>query len=110
MKLKAWKAAGLALTADLPKQRAGSFDGQADGSALFYRVSPEYFETMGILLAAGRAFTDEDRPGAPWVIMISETPSSACMSLISERIWASIVTWSLRRRRVLAESIVMVAR
>jgi len=32
--LKAWKAAGLALTADLPKQRAGSFDGQADGSLL----------------------------------------------------------------------------
>ena len=32
--LKAWKAAGLALTSDMPKQRAGSFSGQADGSLL----------------------------------------------------------------------------
>ena len=32
--LKAWKAAGLALTTDAPKQRAGSFSGQADGSLL----------------------------------------------------------------------------
>ncbi len=32
--LKAWKAAGLALTGDTPKQRAGSFDGQADDSLL----------------------------------------------------------------------------
>ena len=32
--LKAWKAAGLALTTDMPKQRAGSFSGQADGSLL----------------------------------------------------------------------------
>lgn len=32
--LKAWKEAGLALTTDAPKQRAGSFSGQADGSLL----------------------------------------------------------------------------
>lgn len=32
--LKAWKAAGLALTTDLPKQRAGSFSGQPDDSLL----------------------------------------------------------------------------
>lgn len=32
--LKAWKAAGLALTSNMPKQRAGSFSGQADGSLL----------------------------------------------------------------------------
>jgi thiosulfate/3-mercaptopyruvate sulfurtransferase len=32
--LKAWKAAGLALTTDMPKQRAGSFDGQPDDSLL----------------------------------------------------------------------------
>ncbi len=35
-------------------------------------VDTAYLETMGIPLVAGRAFTDEDRPGAPWVIMISE--------------------------------------
>ena len=36
--LKAWKAAGLALTTDAPKQRAGSFSGQADGSLLLSAV------------------------------------------------------------------------
>ena len=32
--LKAWKAAGLALTSDMPTQRAGRFSGQADHSLL----------------------------------------------------------------------------
>ena len=32
--LKAWKAAGLALTTDMPAQRAGSFSGQPDGALL----------------------------------------------------------------------------
>lgn len=36
-------------------------------------VSPDYFATMGIRLAAGRSFTDGDRAGAPRVAIINET-------------------------------------
>jgi putative ABC transport system permease protein len=37
------------------------------------RVSPQYFETLGIRLARGRTFTDQDHPDAPVVIVINET-------------------------------------
>jgi predicted permease len=36
-------------------------------------ASPEYFRTMGIDLIAGRAFTDEDKAGAPGVAIINQT-------------------------------------
>ena len=39
-----------------------------------FRVSrPDYFQTMGIPLRAGRDFTDSDRPDAPGVTIINET-------------------------------------
>ena len=38
----------------------------------FNRVSPEYFETLGIRLTRGRAFTAEDRPESVPVAMVNE--------------------------------------
>jgi len=46
---------------------------EADGSALFYRVSPGYFRTMGIPLIAGRGITDRDRADAPPVVVVSQS-------------------------------------
>ena len=39
-----------------------------------YRVcTPNYFKTMGIAVLKGRAFTDQDKAGAPPVIIVNET-------------------------------------
>jgi predicted permease len=35
-------------------------------------VSADYFKTMGIPLKAGRMFTEQDRRGAPYVLMVNE--------------------------------------
>lgn len=40
-------------------------------------VSPRYFETMGIRMVAGRGITEEDRAGAPKVVVLSETAARA---------------------------------
>src|SRR4030095_1955713 len=38
-----------------------------------YRVaSPDYFRTMGISIIRGRGFTEQDKAGAPPVVMINE--------------------------------------
>jgi putative ABC transport system permease protein len=42
-------------------------------SALYYLVGPGYFQTMGIPLLKGRAFTDQDRAGAPRVAIVNDT-------------------------------------
>jgi len=36
-------------------------------------VTPDYFETLGILVRRGRIFTDADREGAPPVVVLSES-------------------------------------
>ena len=40
-------------------------------------ASPRYFETLGIRLIRGRAFTDRDRVGQPKVVVISEAAARA---------------------------------
>ena len=42
-------------------------------TAAFNPVSPEYFQTMGIRLLRGRAFTEADGPKSPEVVVINET-------------------------------------
>ena len=44
-----------------------------DRSAYRYAVSPGYIETMRIPLKRGRALTEQDRAGAPLVVLISES-------------------------------------
>ncbi len=39
-----------------------------------YRVAtPDYFRTMGISIVRGRAFTEQDKAGAPPVVIVNET-------------------------------------
>jgi putative ABC transport system permease protein len=45
----------------------------ADGSGLFYRVTPGFFETMGIPLLAGRPIHSTDRADGPEVVVVSES-------------------------------------
>lgn len=47
--------------------------------ALFYQVSPAYFDTMGIALRGGRGFTDRDGPGSAPVAVVSEA--------LARRLW-----------------------
>jgi putative ABC transport system permease protein len=42
-------------------------------SARFNQVSPAYFETLGIRIARGRAFTEADRAGTVPVVIVNET-------------------------------------
>jgi predicted permease len=43
------------------------------GASKFTWVSPGYFETMGKLLFAGRAFNDHDTPSSPRVAVVNQT-------------------------------------
>lgn len=47
--------------------------GNSDGSAILYRVSPEYLQTMGVRLLSGRGIEDADRADASRVVVISES-------------------------------------
>ncbi len=44
-----------------------------DSFVMFDMVSPDYFRVMGIPLRSGRFFTEQDRRGAPGVVVINET-------------------------------------
>ena len=39
----------------------------------YQMITPDYLRTMGIPLVSGRTFTDADRPGAPDVVLVSES-------------------------------------
>ena len=47
------------------------------GSTIAYAISDDYFETLGIPLRYGRAFTSEHGPSAPPVVVLSETAALA---------------------------------
>ena len=56
------------LVEGFPEPPAGQ---EVDGR---YRVcSPDYFQTMGITVMKGRAFNDQDKAGAPPVVIVNET-------------------------------------
>jgi putative ABC transport system permease protein len=42
-------------------------------SALYYAISPQYFEFMGIPVLKGRPFSNEDREGMPRVAIVNDT-------------------------------------
>ncbi len=46
---------------------------EGDGSAFRYLVTPAYFRAMGIPLLRGRLLGDQDRPGAPRSVVVSES-------------------------------------
>ncbi len=45
----------------------------------FNLAGPGYFETMGISILSGRAFTPDDAPGTPWVAIVNE--------VFAQRMW-----------------------
>ncbi len=68
------KSAALVMVVPLGGWRGGNNIKTAEGDVQvdFNIVSPKYFETIGMPVARGRAFTDHDRAGSPPVVMINE--------------------------------------
>ncbi len=48
-------------------------DGRNGHLTMLYRVSPGYFETIGMPLVRGRGFSDQDKPGAPMVAVVNQS-------------------------------------
>jgi len=59
-------------TFDIPSQ-APRASGEPPRSAARRSVTPEYFQTMGIPLRRGRAFTAADREGRPYATIVDDT-------------------------------------
>ena len=47
--------------------------GEAEGSSKFTWVGPEYFQTMGVPILAGRDFNDRDTRTSPCVVVVNQT-------------------------------------
>jgi predicted permease len=82
-----------------------AIEGRAEGGRLpdvrYTPVSDDYFATLRIPVIRGRAFTSEDRNGAPWVAVVSAglarqfwpgaDPIGARVRVGPDRPWATIV-------------------
>ncbi len=73
---------GVAANSMLPLMQIGGMEFHVEveglpagpGQSVFDAVvNPDYFRTMGIPLLRGRSFTDQDRAGAPEVVVVSES-------------------------------------
>jgi putative ABC transport system permease protein len=53
----------------------------------FANIAPSYFQTMGIQIVEGRAFTAQDREGAPPAAIINETAARRFASGVGKRIF-----------------------
>ena len=60
----------IVVTTSYSAEGAAQFD-HRDYAINFRSISPEYFQTMGIAILRGRAFTDHDSPGAPCVAILN---------------------------------------
>ncbi len=66
-------------------------------SAGFNAITPDYFQTMGIRLLAGRTFSDADREGKPKTVIINQT--------MAEHFWPDESPMGQRIRLVSDESL-----
>jgi putative ABC transport system permease protein len=55
----------------VPAERPDAFDGSTPW-ATWRLISPGYFQTIGVPLLKGRAFTEQDEAGHPWRVVISQ--------------------------------------
>jgi len=98
-------------TVDIPLSLGGNNDtfiipGVEPPEAGYFRnasfpVDPYYFETLGIPLLSGRAFTAEDRRGAPSVILVSDAAARLYWPGEDPLGKEVVMTWSDTRYQVL---------
>jgi putative ABC transport system permease protein len=62
-------------TAQFPGRATAPFE-KSPAVGIFW-ASPRYFETLGIRVARGRVFTEQDRAGQPKVVVVNETAARA---------------------------------